>query len=217
MNERENDKQSDMQNYIKVDLYSVDQEIILSTKNCSVEGNRVMLKGIDLPKIEHRTLIRAIGYLRDGIVIMEGMVTISTDLQINLEILDLSETEERRQNIKVKAEFKSKIIKAYRNRISKREMIVDDVIQTRDVSVGGICFYSNRRFFRNQTIFFEFNQGTRPFAAEAIVLRKETDHGNLEYQYKYGCRLINLTESQQQRICEYVFKIEIENYKKTNR
>ncbi|MEI8216992.1 MAG: PilZ domain-containing protein [Eubacteriales bacterium] len=208
---------NEKENYIKVDIYSINQEIILSARNCTVDGNRIMLTGIDLPRLEHKTIIKAIGYLKDGIVVMEGIVTISTDLQINLEILDDMQKQERRQNIKVRTEFKSKIIKAYRNVESKRGLIINDEIQARDISVGGICFYSNRRFFKNQAIFFEFNQSKPPFVVEAQILRKETGHNKREYKYRYGCKLVNLSKVQQQSICEYVFKVEIENYRKSNR
>lgn len=209
MNEREN--------YIKVDLFTIDQEIILSAKNCKIDGNKIMLTGKDLPKLDHQTIIRVVGYLSDGIVVMEGLVTISTDLQINLEILDHQQKQERRQNIKVKTEFKSRITKAYRNIKCKRGLIVNEEIQARDISMGGICFYSNKRFLKDQAIFFEFNQSKKPFVIEAVVLRKETGHAKREYKYRYGCKMVNLTKSQQESICEFVFKVEIENYRKAFR
>lgn len=202
------------ENYIKVDLYSIDQEVLFSANNCKAEGNRIILTGRDFPKLDHKTIIRAVGYLRDGFVIMEGLVTISTDLQINLEILDHSEKEERRKDIKVKTEFNSKIVKAYRNRTCKYGLMIDAEMQTRDVSMSGICFYSNRRFFIKQALFFEFNQSKKPFVVEALVLRREIKHSKKDYKYRYGCELINLSTSHQQSICEYVFKVEIENHKK---
>jgi hypothetical protein len=201
--------------YIKVDIYTVDQEIILSTKNFNIEGNRMILKGLDLPRVEHKATIKAVGYLKDGIVIMEGKVTISTDLQINMDILDYEEKQERRENVKVKTEFRSRILKAYRSEKSKKGLLVNEDIQTRDISVGGICFYSNRIFLKNQVVFFEFNQSKRPFVIEAMIIRKEFEKNKIGYRYRYGCKFVNLTNSQQQSICEYVFKVELENYRKS--
>ena len=209
------------ENYIKVDLLDSDQQLLLSARSCKIDDNRIILSGVNLPIINHETQIKAVLYLKDGIMMMHGKVTISTDMQTNIEILDYTEKEERRQNIKVKAEFKSRILKVYRrtrghefDEIGRRGIPLNEEIRARDISVGGICFYSNKRFFKNQSIFFEFDQCKKPFVIEAVVLRKEASERTAEYRYRYGCKLVNLSKVQQESICEYVFRIEIENYKK---
>jgi len=200
--------------YIKVDVYSVDREVILSSKNYSIEGNRIILKGDHLPKMEHKAVIKAVGYLEDGIVMMEGKVTISTEMQINIEILDKQEKEDRRQSIKVRTEFRSRILKAYRSGKSRKGLLINEEMEARDISIGGICFYSNRIFLKGQIIYLEFNQGKTPFVLEAEVVRKEQEKVKRGYKYRYGCRFINMTNHQQEIICEYIFKKELENYKK---
>ncbi len=203
--------------YIKVDICSVDKDIIFSTKDYDIEGNRLILNGHDLPRVEHKAIIKAVGYMDDGIVIMEGRVTISTELQIKLDILDYEEKQDRRENVKVRTDFKSRILKAYKSNRSKRGLLVNDEMQARDISVGGICFYSNRVFLKGQLLYFEFTQSRAPFILEAVVVRKEAERMKRGYRYRYGCKFVNLTNHQQESICEYVFKIELENYRKIHK
>ena len=179
--------------YIKVELCSVDKEILFSTKDYDIDGDRMILNGRGLPRVEHQAVIRAIGYMDDGIIMMKGKVTISTDMQIKMEILACEEKQERRESVKVRTEFRSRILKVYRNTKSKKGLLVNDEMQARDISLGGICFYCNKVFLKGQANYFEFNQSREPFVLEAVIVRKESEKIKKGSKYKYGCRFSNMT------------------------
>ena len=61
----------------------------------------------------------------------------------------------------------------------------------------------------------EVRRGERR-ALEAVIIRKEFERERKSYRYRYGCKFENLTNKQQEVICEYVFKVELENYRKTH-
>ena len=95
-------------------------------------------------------------------------------------------------------------------------MSINESIETRDLSLGGICFYSNRTFFTDQRLLIDFHLHhlKSNFIAEAIVLRRVHEKQKNGFRYKYGCRFINLDNEHQRILCEYVFRVQIENHRR---
>ena len=91
---------------------------------------------------------------------------------------------------------------------------VKSKIRLRDISLCGIGFYSNTVFFVKQKIVINLNCIKDDLLVTAQVLRREKEKVPINYKYKYGCKFLGLNNEQQRLICEYVFRLELENYHK---
>lgn len=201
-------------NYKKIDVYNDNEDIIISSSIIHSSVDRITLLGDDFELINHKTKVRLLGYLEDGVVLMNGRVTLSTNTQLNLEILELDIKKERRKFLKVRINFKANLLKSYSLGKSKKSMRINEVIRVRDISLGGIGFYSNNTYLKNQKLLIDLSHIRTNFIVEAIVLRKDFNNFRLGYRYRYGCSLINIQNEQQRILCEYVFKVQIETHKK---
>jgi len=198
----------------KIDIFSEDKGIIISSHNIHTEGDRITLFGEDFELISHQTIVEVIGYFEDGVILMHGLITLSTSSQLNITIVSTDKKRERRNYLKVKTKQKINILRAFAMGNSNKSMIVHETVLTRDLSLGGICFFSNRTFFINQKLLFDFNFLKARFIAEGLVLRKERQNYRTDYRYKYACKFINLNSEHQRVLCEYVYKIQIDAHKR---
>lgn len=200
--------------YKKIDIFNEEYGVFISSSNINSTSSRITLFGDDLDIIAHHTVVEIIGYSEDGIIRMNGRVTLSTSAQLNMDIIESEGKKERRNFLKVKTKFKIIILRAYSLGKSNKSLMINDSIVTRDLSLGGICFYSNKTFFTNQRLLIDFHHLRSNFIAEALVLRKVHEKHKDGFRYKYGCKFINLDNEQQRVLCEYVFRVQIENHRR---
>jgi len=197
-----------------MNVFYAPDEVTVSSTNISTIGNRVMLMGEDFELIPHQSVVDMVGYLTDGIIFMTGKVTLSTASQLNLEIIKRDIKQERRSYLKVRVYLNSKLVRAFSMGRKGKPYIINESIQTRDISLGGVAFFSNRTLFKKQRIELDFNMLKPGFIAQAEVLRKERGPFRGGYRYKYGCRLLNISGEEERILCEFVFKTQIENHRK---
>ena len=100
------------------------------------------------------------------------------------------------------------------NREELKKILDSEKVRLRDISVGGICFFSDRVFLAKQRIYLDLHGIKEGLNVQAQVLRKQRENRRYSYRYRYGCRFIGLSNLNQRIICEYVFKKELENYRK---
>lgn len=195
-------------------VYCAEEEVTVSSGNIHAMGERIILRGEDFGLMPHQSVVEVVGYLQDGIVFMNAKVTLSTTSQLNLDIIKTDGKQERRSYLKVKVYMNSKLIRAFSLGKSARPYVINELVQTRDVSLGGIAFYSNRTLFKRQKIELDFNMLKPGFIATAEVLRKERGPFRGGYRYKYGCRFLNISGEEERVLCEFVFRTQIENHRK---
>ena len=200
--------------YKKIDIFSEERGIIISSQNITTEGNRITLFGEDFELLPHKSTMEVIGYFEDGVVLMHGLVTLSTSSQLNLTILSTDVKRERRNYLKVKTKQKVNIRRIFALGKSRKSMSVNDTVITRDISLGGICFFSNRTYFVGQRLIFDFNFLKTHFVAEATILRKERQKFRTDYRFKYACKFVELNGEYQRVLCEYVYKVQLEEHRK---
>jgi c-di-GMP-binding flagellar brake protein YcgR len=159
-------------------------------------------------------VVDVIGYLQDGVVLMSGKLTLSTPNQVNFNIIKTDGKQERRSYLKVKIQLRTKLLKAFSLGRSEKSYAVNETIQTRDLSLGGVGFYSNSIFFRKQKISIDFNCLKPGFIAKAEILRKERGPFKNGYRFKYGCRFLNIGSEEERVLCEFVFRTQLENHRR---
>ena len=200
--------------YIKMDVFHAEEEVTVSSGSISVMAERIILMGEDFGLISHQSIVEAVGYLQDGIVLMKAKVTLSTCSQLNLEIIKTDSKQERRNFLKVKVFMRSKLLRAFSLGRNNKAFALNEPIQTRDISLGGIGFYSNQVLFKRQKVEINFNMLKPGFIARAEVLRKERGPFRGGYRFKYGCRFMNISGEEERVLCEFVFRIQIENHRR---
>lgn len=204
-----------MQNsFIKMNVYYAEERITVSSTNINAEGDRVILRGEDFGLIPHQSAVEVAGYLQDGVVLMHARVTLSTASQLNFDIIKTDDKQERRSYLKVKVYLNSHLVRAFSLGKSAKSYMINEPIQTRDISLGGVAFYSNSTLFKRQKVVLDFNMLKPGFLATAEVLRKERGPFRRGYRYKYGCRFLNVNGEEERVLCEFVFRTQIETHKK---
>ncbi|MEL7656560.1 MAG: PilZ domain-containing protein [Bacillota bacterium] len=200
--------------FIKMNIYYPEDQTTVSSTRINFLGERAILLGDDFALIPHQSTVDVVGYLQDGVVLMSGKVTLSTSSQLNFNIIKTDDKQERRNSLKVKVELKTKLLRAFSMGRRSRSFAVNETIITRDLSLGGVAFYSNHVFFKKQKVSIDFNFLKPGFISKAEVLRKEKGPFKNGYRYKYGCRFMNISNEEERVLCEFVFRTQLENHRK---
>ncbi|HVI42583.1 MAG TPA: PilZ domain-containing protein [Anaerovoracaceae bacterium] len=208
---------ADNSSFIKMDVFYAEEQVTISSSSINAMGDRIILMGDDFDLVPHQSNIEVVGYLQDGIVFMNGKVTLSTDSQINFDIIKTDNKQERRSYLKVRVHLNTTLFRAFSLGRSNKSYSLNEPIQTRDLSLGGIAFYSNSILFKKQKVEIDFNILKPGFIARAEVLRKERGPFRGGYRFKYGCRFLNISGEEERVLCEFVFRTQIENHRKLMR
>ncbi len=208
---------ADQNNYIKMDIYYPEEDITVTSTNINTMDERVTAMGEDFELIPHQSIVDVVAYQEDGVVVISGQITLSTSSQLNFNIIKTDDKQERRNYLKVRTQIKTRLLKAYSMGRGHKPFVVDEAIVTRDVSLGGIGFYSNRVFFKKQQVNVDLSSIKPGFFANAEVLRKERGPYSNGYRFKYGCRFLPISGEEERVLCEYVFKTQLENHRKLMR
>ena len=198
----------------KISILNEGDKVTVTSTNISAVSGRIILMGEDFNLIPHHTIVEVVGYLEDGIVFMKGQVTLSTRSQLNVEILKSDGKQERRSYLKVRVFMNAKLVRAFSLGRRRKPYVFNDQIQTRDLSLGGVAFYSNRTLFRKQRIEIDLNMLKPGFIAKAEVLRREKGTFRGGFRYKYGCRFLDMSGEEERVLCEFVFRTQIETHRK---
>ncbi len=209
---------------IRVDILDNKGKIIVSAeKNFVVPSNMsgdedsiVMIKGKDLPDIEHNRMVSVITTTKGGDRLKySGVVSVSMETQLNVRILNTGGNqvlEERRRFYKLKIKETGRALFYIREEKTIRyEKPL--AIEIFDINVGGIFMNIDDKLMADDLICVELDLlDEYPLNAAARVLRVQyKDDGSIE---GYGCEFQGLTASQEDYISRYIYKMQSELRKK---
>lgn len=209
---------------IRVDIFDNKGKIVVSAdKNFVVPSNMmgdedsiVMIKGKDLPDIEHNRMVSVVTTTKGGDRLKySGVVAVSLDTQLNIRILNTGGNqvlEERRRFYKLKINERGRALFYIRDEKTIRyEEPLD--IKIFDINVGGIFMNVDDKLMKDDLVCVELELLEEyPLNAAARVLRVQyNDDGTVE---GYGCEFQGLTASQEDYISRYIYKIQSEIRKK---
>ncbi len=200
--------------YKKVDIVNPDNEIVVTSTNIHAAGDRMILRGSDFRLLPHYSTVELIGYQEEGIVKMTGVITLSIEKQVNIDIIEVGSQHDRREYLKIKTDAEATIRKAFTGPRSGKYFLINEKIRLRDISIGGICFFSNKVFLLDQIVYLDLHEIRGGLAVKAQILRKKRESGVTGFRYRYGCKFIDLDNVNQQIICGYVFKTELDIHQK---
>lgn len=201
--------------YKRVDVLNDEGVVIISSVKINISAsNRIILLGDKFAVLDRYCMVKVLGYMEDGIEIMEGQITLSIDSQVNIDIIRHHDKHERRSYLKVKINFNANIIRAYGKGRTDKSFNVKEVIESRDINAGGICFYSNKTFLIGQRLRIDLDAVKDGMIVEAMILRRKHESEYKNYRFRYACKFLNINNETVDAICAYVFRVEIDNHNK---
>lgn len=185
----------------------------------SDEDSIVMIKGRDLPELDHNRIVSVVTTTKSGDRIrFPGAVAISMDVQLNIQLLRSGDTkvlEERRRFFKIKVHEKGRALFFVRD---EKTIRFDEPVpvQVLDINVGGVfitCDPEDAEFMLDDLICVEIDLFTDyPLNAAVRVLRVQRDpEGKIG---GYGCEFQGLTAAQEDYIGRFIYKVQSEQRQK---
>lgn len=210
---------------IKVDVLDETEKLIISSEKNFVfpknlnsdEDSIVIIKGKDLPELEHNQIVSIVSTAKSGDRIKyTGAVTVSMDRQMNIKILQNNNTkvlEERRRFFKLKVDEKGRALFYVR---SDKTMRYDEPIDISilDINVGGIFMkVEGDEYMEDDLVCVEIDLFVDyPLNAAVRVLRVQRDpEGEIK---GYGCEFQGLTAAQEDYISKFIYKAQTEQRQK---
>ena len=133
----------------KIEILGTSGKPIVSASEIVIDAGRMILKGNNFKLIPHQMEVDGVAYMADGIVPFKALVTLSTNQQVNLEVLGASSKEDRRASLKVPTDAVEMVLEVRSTGSSNSHyMNVEDEIQLLNLSMNGVGFMSNRPYFK---------------------------------------------------------------------
>ncbi len=196
-------------------IVASEKNFIVPKNMSSDEDSIVMIKGRELPELDHNMIVSVVLTTKSGDRIkFMGAVSVSMEVQLNIKILHSNDTqvlEERRRYFKIKVSEKGKALFFVRD---EKNIRFDEPaeITVLDINVGGVfiaCDPEKAEFVIDDLICVEISLFEEyPLNAAVRVLRVQRDsEGNL---MGYGCEFQGLTAAQEDYIGRYIYKVQSE-------
>ena len=212
---------------LKLDILTPDNVKILSANNrqfsIPIVTNNVtgqsetmlIVKGRDIPEIEHNSEISVITYMRSGErVKYPGFVSLSTEYQLNvlLRIARAQVMEERRRYYKVEADIRC-IINSIERDGERIAMTKPATAKIKDMNIGGVflCF-CNEDLRKEDKLLLNMELGEKRVDVAAEIIRVQLNAAG--DPMGYGCRFLNVPPSMEEIFARFVFNVQLENLRK---
>lgn len=205
---------------IKVEVLDEKNKLIVSAEKgfvvpkniMSEEDSIIMIKGRDLPELEHNTIVSVITTTKTNDRIRySGAVAVSLDTQLNIKVLRANDTKllaERRRFYKIKIRESGKALFFVRDEKTVR---FDEPIsvEIHDINVGGVLLQCKYEFILDDLLCVEISLfDDYPLNAAVRIIRiQRDDEDKIE---GYGCEFQGLTAAQEDYIGRYILKVQSE-------
>lgn len=198
----------------RVLIYDQKGRLLVTTKSVSfpkdffkIKGqDLVMLKGSGFPLISKGEYIDIIfEYINGTRMKYTTSIDLSTEYQINFHVGEGIALEERRQSFKINVSFDA-IIPFY---IRSEEMVTFDspvTVSVVNLNLGGVYFRSVFDFEEGDQVMLNFMDGEMELLTDILRAQKKPDSDTVD---GYGCRFLNITQAQEERLARYVFECQL--------
>jgi len=199
-----------------VKIFDEDKNYLGKGSLNKISGNTILIKGNHLPTIpSKKTIFINIYNELTGISVYECSVGIAADMQMSAIIVKQHKTIERRKSLKIRTDYDVEL------RLIMRE---NKIIQTTEpvkikilnLSIGGLLFTSSTEFILGDTIVFTFDcNKDNPIILDAKIVRIDPSNDESNYN-NYGCMFNDMSSSDENIICKYLYERQLQVYKKNN-
>lgn len=198
----------------RVLIYDQKGRLLVTTKSVSfpkdffkIKGqDLVMLKGSGFPLITKGEYIDIVfEYINGTRMKYTTSIDLSTEYQINFHVGEGIALEERRHSFKINVSFNA-IIPFY---IRNEEMVTFDepvTVGVVNLNLGGVYFRSDFDFEEGDQVMLSFMDGEMELLTDILRAQKKPDSDTVD---GYGCRFLNITQAQEERLARYVFECQL--------
>lgn len=198
----------------RVVIYDSQDRMLIATKSVYFpkdffrikDRDLVMIKGSGLPLIPKDEYITVVFEYINGLRMKyKTSVDLSTEYQMNFHVGEGIALEERRASFKINVEFDTASPFYIRN----EKLVNFDKplnIHICNINLGGVYMKTSFDFEPGDQFMLEFFGGEVELLTE--VLRAQTVFGT-DVVDGYGCRFLNITQSQEERLARFIFEIQI--------
>lgn len=198
----------------RVLIYDQKGRLLVTTKSVSfpkdffkIKGqDLVMLKGSGFPLISKGEYIDTVfEYINGTRMKYTTSIDLSTEYQINFHVGEGIALEERRHSFKINVSFDA-IIPFY---IRNEEMVTFDepvTVGVVNLNLGGVYFRSDFDFEEGDQVMLSFMEGEMELLTDILRAQKKPDSDIVD---GYGCRFLNITQAQEERLARYVFECQL--------
>ncbi|MCI5904352.1 MAG: PilZ domain-containing protein [Oscillospiraceae bacterium] len=198
----------------RVLIYDQKGRLLVTTKSVSfpkdffkIKGqDLVMLKGSGFPLISKGEYIDTVfEYINGTRMKYTTSIDLSTEYQINFHVGEGIALEERRHSFKINVSFNA-IIPFY---IRNEEMVTFDepvTVGVVNLNLGGVYFRSDFDFEEGDQVMLSFMEGEMELLTDILRAQKKPDSDIVD---GYGCRFLNITQAQEERLARYVFECQL--------
>lgn len=198
----------------RVLIYDQKGRLLVTTKSVSfpkdffkIKGqDLVMLKGSGFPLITKGEYIDTVfEYINGTRMKYTTSIDLSTEYQINFHVGEGIALEERRHSFKINVSFNA-IIPFY---IRNEEMVTFDepvTVGVVNLNLGGVYFRSDFDFEEGDQVMLSFMDGEMELLTDILRAQKKPDSDTVD---GYGCRFLNITQAQEERLARYVFECQL--------
>lgn len=200
-------------------LVVAEKNFVVPKSLSSDEVPIVMIKGRDLPELDHNKIVSLITTAKSGDRIKyTGAVTVSMETQLNVQLILSSDSkllEERRRYFKIKISEAGKALFYVRD---EKNIRFDEPIPVKilDINVGGVfmaCDPDEIEFMVEDMICLEvYLFADYPLNAAVRVLRVQRDREGAIIGY--GCEFRGLTAAQEDYIGRFIYRVQSEQRQK---
>ncbi|GAB1477087.1 hypothetical protein MASR2M70_19230 [Bacillota bacterium] len=198
----------------KIGLVDHNSGAVIISTDINIIGSRIILHGANFPLIDRNAVVSLTGYCDEGLVEMQGSITLSIGEQINIDVNNIDEINDRRSFLKVRCDAEATILSAYLDNRKKKVFAKNDGIRLRDISAGGMCFFSDQIYFVKHRLLIDLHGAAPDLKVNAVILRKQREYRAVGFRYRYACKFVGLNRIDERKIMEYTFKMELENHRK---
>lgn len=181
-------------------LYEIDEEYIkIKAKN----GDYLKLFNTNQP-------VKINIYNKMGFAVLVGFVLTSTEEETKIVDVVRIVDHERRNHFRVEVRLPARISASgefpEEDSVDLNELANINAVFIKDLSLNGTRIETRQRFSKGNIMYIQFNIGTKLIKAKCIVIRRMLDESKRFYHY--GCQLEFETESDNDRLCAYLFKMQ---------
>lgn len=206
----------DKKKIIKVDVYSFNNELIVSSEIFNImpidhidEQFSVIIKNANLPEIPMNTPVKVVFYYINGDrVKYDTRIDVCTEFQLNVTIGTSSTLlEERRRFYKLATDLEASISIMTRG---EEDTVFDNPISARikNINIGGVFLESTYDFRVGDIIMLKFNVLGTGLALSSKILRIQKTDNHIE---GYGCQFLKLKNREEEILARYINNVQRES------
>lgn len=189
---------------------AVSYEVTMKTDDDGYE--HIILKNFSTENLVEGRTVQLLCFTEKGVQSITASTSfITQNVQANFRVIERGEVNERRNNVKVPVALSGQIIGHYEDALYK-PLRIPLRVSIRNLSVGGMMFFTNDPLTVNDKYKLNFEVERLSIDVDFTIIRQDVT--DLENTYVYGARFGTMSDEVDAHLCNYIYRIQIEEHRK---